>query len=82
VYDTAHEIADGLTDVYTAQLFRWGSDFCHSNLYASAEDEAKELGTNFANNFESMQAVQFCAIKSIACVILEALEEHAGTEEV
>jgi hypothetical protein len=77
--DSLDEFADSNVDVYTKALYQWSADLCTSDLFSNAEEEAGELLGDESDLEKRMSVIQFCAIRFIAQVILQAVE--AANEE-
>jgi hypothetical protein len=52
-----------------------------TTTWASAEEEAQEVGSNTGGCEERMKVIQFFAIKRIASSMLEAVSAHTDEEE-
>lgn len=78
--DYIHEHADGRVDVYTRELYQWAADMCLTDTWANAEEEAKELGGAEASIEQRLTSIQYCAIRYIAEVMLNACKDAAKEE--
>lgn len=75
--DAAHEYVDGRVEVMTKELFQWAADFCLTDTWASAEEEAADAGLPEMMD-SRIAAVQYAAVRHIAETMFEACREHAG----
>jgi hypothetical protein len=78
--DDVHEHTDGRVDVYTKGLYQWAADFCLTDTWASAEQEACDMGLP-EETAKRIACIQYAAIRHIADVVraacVEAAEEAA-----
>jgi hypothetical protein len=79
--DDLHQHADDRVEIYTKALFAWAADMSGTTTWASAEEEAEEVGSNTGGCEERIRAIQFFAIKSIASSMLEAVAANTDKEE-
>jgi hypothetical protein len=79
--DDLHQHADGRVEVYTKDLFAWATEMCGTTTWASAEEEAEEVGSNTVGCEERIRAIQFFAIRNVASSMLEAVSAHTDEEE-
>jgi len=71
--DGLHEFANAQVDVYTEERFKWAAHACLSSLYASAEEEAEELGAKDSSTIaDRLGTIQYCALRAIAATIRDA----------
>ncbi len=72
--DSVHEHADCRVEIYTKPLFQWAADMCLSSTYSHAEEEANDIIDHNADGdtVKRFTAIQYCAIATIARVILSA----------
>jgi len=87
--DSLHEWSDSYVDVYTRDRMQWVSDMCLSGTFANAENEAEDMGCETTDMTERAGVLQYCAIRNIASIILqayqsakEALDESCAHEDI
>jgi len=79
--DCAHEIAEGLVDIYTKDLFRWAGDHEYNRaLIAEAEQEygIPEAGRSMD---EQIQAGQYLGAARIVAHLRGVIEDETNTRE-
>lgn len=64
--DDVHAYADAQVDVYTKNLFQWAADFCLTDTWACALQEAKDMGMRDGELERQIALVQYSAIRHIA----------------
>lgn len=78
--DSAHEYTDIRVDPMTKSLFQWAADFCLTETWSSAHEEARDMG--MPDDIEKqIAAVQYAAILHIAETMLEACEKRVSEPE-
>ncbi len=70
--DELDDYVDGRVEVYTRPLFQWAADMCLTNMFAEAQEEASEFGRSSDDMEKRLQAIQYCAIRYIATVMVQA----------
>jgi len=80
--DDVHEYADGRVDIYTRDRFKWAADKCLSSLYAEAEEQARDCGSDGADTADHLGAIQYHAIYAIASTMLSAVTDAGDESEV
>jgi|HubBroStandDraft_2_1064218.scaffolds.fasta_scaffold00990_12 hypothetical protein len=60
-----HAYADSRVDVYTKTLYEWAADFCLTDTWAEAEQEAKDMGLPEETE-KRIAVIQYAAIRHIA----------------
>lgn len=78
--DSLHEHADSQVDIYTKDRFQWAANFCLSDIYGEAEEQAAELWSAEQSIVDRIGVIQFCAIERIAGIILAAVTENTSNE--
>lgn len=77
--DDVHEYADSRVDVYTHDLASWYADMCSSTTYATAEEEAHDLGAIDGEAIDHrLKIVQYVALSYIARTILDAYQNEGS----
>ena len=80
--DAVNEYVDGRVDVYTKELYQWAADFCLTETFAAAEQEARDMGLPEETE-KRLQCIQYAAIRHIADTMREACAKAvAATEAV
>lgn len=81
--DDVDQYADGRVEIYTRERFKWAAVHCLLDTFTEAEAEVEEngLAASDASIADRIAAVQFCAIRYIAEVILNAVEEYGDATE-
>jgi hypothetical protein len=69
--DSDHEYADGRVDTYTKDLYQWAANFCLTDTWAEAEQEAKDVGLPDETD-RRIACIQYAAIRQIAETIRAA----------
>ena len=64
--DDVHSYADGQVDVYTKDLFQWAADFCLTDTWANAHQEARDMGMRDGDLDRQVACVQYAALRHIA----------------
>lgn len=76
--DSMHDYCDGSVDVYTSRLWQWATDMRGTDLFAEAEERAKDMGDLPRDTDKLFALLQYCAIEIVvATVMLEAIEENS-----
>jgi hypothetical protein len=78
--DSVHEHADGRVDVYTRALYQWAADFCTTETFAAAEQEARDMGLPEETE-KRIACIQYAAIRHIADTMREACIKAAKATE-
>ena len=60
-----HAYADSRVDVYTKALYEWAADFCLTETWSAAEQEAKDMGLP-EETTKRIAFIQYAAIRHIA----------------
>lgn len=69
--DDVHAHADSRVDVYTKQLYQWAADHCLTDTWASAEQEARDMGLPEETE-QRIRAIQYAAVRHVADVMKQA----------
>ena len=64
--DDVHAYADAQVDVYTMDLFQWAADFCLTETWACAHQEARDMGMRDGELERQIALVQYVALRHIA----------------
>ena len=65
--DDVHNHADAQVDVYTQELFQWAADFCLTDTFSAAEEEAENMGYGKDDDVSKrLAAIQYAALRHIA----------------
>lgn len=70
--DDVHSYADSQVDVYTQELFQWAADFCLTDTFAAAKQEAHDMGMRDGDLEKQIAVVQYAAIRHIADTMKQA----------
>ena len=79
--DSVHEYVDGRVDVYTQALYQWAADFCTTETFSAAEQEAKDMGLPEETE-KRIACIQYAAIRHIADTMREACIKAAKQTEM
>jgi hypothetical protein len=74
--DSVHEFAEGRVDVYTKNLYQWAADFCLTETFGFAEQEARDMGLPEETE-RRLACIQYAALRHIADVMFRACTEAA-----
>ena len=66
-----HAYADSRVDVYTKALYEWAADFCLTETWSTAEQEAKDMGLP-EETTKRIVFIQYAAIRHIADTMRQA----------
>lgn len=61
--DSVHEHVDGQVDVYTQALYQWAADFCLTETFSTAEQEARDMGLPEETE-KRLMSIQYAAIRT------------------
>lgn len=79
-FDT-HEHADSMVDLYIRLVFEWAGEFCLSNVFAQAEDDANDMCMYHDKTVaERLGVIQYCAIARITDCMLDAFRSNLRLE--
>lgn len=71
--DDVHNHADAQVDVYTQELFQWAADFCLTDTFSAAEEEAENMGYGEDDDVSKrLAAIQYAALRHIADTMKQA----------
>ena len=84
--DSVHEYVDGRVDVYTQALYRWAADFCLTETFSVADEEASDMDDPEMSACEvdlakRLSNIQYAAIRHIADTMREACIAAAKSTE-
>ncbi|HEV2310777.1 MAG TPA: hypothetical protein VGU73_09645 [Acidimicrobiia bacterium] len=76
--DDVHNHADAQVDVYTQELFQWAADFCLTDTFSAAEEEAENMGYGEDDDVSKrLAAIQYAALRHIADTMKQACKATA-----
>jgi hypothetical protein len=78
--DDVHSYADGRVDVHTKDLYQWAAEFCLTETFSEAEEEAKDMGMP-EETLDRIRCIQYAAIRHIADTMKEACRGGAARQE-
>jgi hypothetical protein len=71
--DCVHEHTDSRIDTATKDLYQWAADFCLTDTFAAAEEEATDMGMlEEKETVKRIMSVQYAAIRYIADTMRQA----------
>jgi hypothetical protein len=74
--DAVFDHVEGRVDVYTKSLYQWAADFCLTGTWASAEQEATDMGLPDETE-KRIAAIQYAAIRHVADAMRDACARAA-----
>jgi hypothetical protein len=71
--DCVHEHTDSRIDTATKDLYQWAADFCLTDTFAAAEEEATDMGMlEEKETVKRIMSVQYAAIRHVTDVMRQA----------
>jgi hypothetical protein len=71
-----YDHVDSRVDVYTKNLFQWSTEFCLTETFTEAEEEAIDCDIGGRDIANKLQGIQHCAIRYITEVMVNACHEN------
>jgi hypothetical protein len=79
--DALDSFVEGRVDIYTKEIFAWAHRMCLTDLFAEAEERARDGGLEEGvDTAKRLSAIQACAIYIVAETMLQGLRGHVSAE--